>query len=214
MAVSSPKPLKCVFQLLVSVLTLESSHKALPSPVASLGINKDRSLRVRRALTVRQEWRLLNSRAGASPQPVFGVLPGCLSTSEHCRGLRWFLTSPAVHPSTLQSQLMERCVPAPQPSHSEATVSVAGSVLGHAATSHEWGTRGWAAGCSPAHSNCTSLCWSSSIAPCLETSLKYKWIWFFLKTHTKSFQRLYRAIKTRHMEEYQWWLGWCKMIEV
>lgn len=34
---------------------------------------------------------------------------------------------------------MERCIPVPQPFHSEATVSVACSVLGHAAASHESG---------------------------------------------------------------------------
>lgn len=34
---------------------------------------------------------------------------------------------------------MERCVPAPHPFHSETTVSVACSVLGHAAASHERG---------------------------------------------------------------------------
>lgn len=111
-----------------------------------------------------------------------------LSISEHCRGLRWFLTSPAVHPSTLQSLLVERCVPAPQPFPSEATVCVWHALCWDMQLSAmRVGARGWTAGCSPAHSNCISLCQSSSVAAWLEASLKYKWIWLFLKTHTKSF---------------------------
>lgn len=162
---SSPEPLECVFQFLVSRAT-SSAHKALPSPVASLGINKDRSLRVRQAQAVRAEWSLLKFMYWSFTTACIWSPPLLSVTQWALQGLRWFLTSHTVHPCTLQVQLMERCVPAPQPFPSEATVCVACPVLRHAAASHEsGGARRWAAGCSPAHRSCTAFARAHLLQP-------------------------------------------------
>lgn len=158
----------------------------------------------------------LSSCAGALPQPVCIWSPPLLSVNQWAlqgfEVVSHITCCPSKHlaelahgkmcPSTSALPLWDHCV---------CGMLCAGTC---SCQPWEWGARGWAAGCSPAHSNCTSLCQSSSTAAWLEASLKYRWISFFLKTHTKSFHWLYRAIKTKHMEEYQWWLGWCKMIEV
>lgn len=82
----------------------------MPSPVASLRINKDRSLRVGQAQSVRADWRLLKFICRSFTVACIWS-PCFVSVSEPCSSLRWFLTSPAVHPVALQRQLTERCVP-------------------------------------------------------------------------------------------------------